>query len=219
MTQNGQFVYFCGFCIALIHSVSCSPNPNPMVMVLESPGSTDRGDWGRWANCPPNQYVNAVNLKIELDRGTSRSGLNGLKLFCSTPGRESGLSYVTSFIGSRGTFMGHQSCSGHGFITGFQLKSDLERGRGTNNIRFFCNTAGDELTYQPNFNQSWGNWTERQDCPEDYAICGIQTQVDFGSERGRTRTGRSINARRVGKSVAGGVKSQHNMRGHGHRIQ
>jgi hypothetical protein len=91
--------------------------------------------------------------------------------------------------------MSPSTCPNFGFVVGFQLKSDSirERGvqiqRGANNLRLFCQDPEIQLTYLPNVNGSWGEWTEAQNCPADHAACGIQTQINNARRMGRFSPG------------------------------
>jgi hypothetical protein len=177
--------------------------PSTSAKVLESPKTTDLGAWGGWDNCPEGEYVTGMELKMQPDSDVN--GMTGVKLFCARSGTPS-RTYISSDIGLGGEWMSPSTCPNFGFVVGFQLKSDSIRGRGVqrgaNNLRLFCQDPEIQLTYLPNVNGSWGEWTEAQNCPADHAACGIQTQINNGGRMGRFSSGNSaVNIGNVGNAT------------------
>lgn len=146
---------------------------------ISSPKLTDFGRWGHEEYCPPGTWVSAVNLKIEDDQGRGDdTALNGIQLTCSDmTGDDNGT--IKSTEGPWGFQRGVRSCR-YGFMAGFEMKSERYQGSGDDagaiDLRLLCGdgeeiVAGGILT-------SWGDWTGKQWCPKQSAVCGIVTQIE-----------------------------------------
>ena len=141
--------------------------------------------------CNPGKYVVGFQLKTEKEQGDGDdTALNGIKLQCAAVGLARDDSIVHSTVGEWGDWGQYFRCPIGSVLTGYQLRSESEQGQGddtaANNLLGFCSSSvtsvetdavvGDGL--------SWGDWTERRDCPSGYGICGIRTQVESNQGSG-----------------------------------
>ncbi len=74
-----------------------------------------------------------------------------------------------------------------------QVRSEQNQGEGDdsalNDLKMFC--SGDQTWHGGNEGY-WGDWTEEDSCPQDQAICGIQTKVQDSNQEGTDLTAMNV---------------------------
>jgi len=149
-------------------------------LIIESPITTDWGDWHPWENCSSGQYVHGMRLKTEEYQGILEddTALNGIRLYCDYPGSWGNQRYITSAESLWGYWGNDYFC--YGPVTGFQIRSEPYLGSGddtaTNNVRIFCNDNRDD--YIQGDGTDYGFWTNARHCNTRQAFCGISVQIE-----------------------------------------
>ncbi|PIC17986.1 hypothetical protein B9Z55_024035 [Caenorhabditis nigoni] len=155
---------------------------------IRSPRRTEYGDWQGWKNCPDGTYAYAVKHKVEGDqRGGDDTGLNAVALFCNplhwttyNTDRE-----ILSGEGGWGGWKGVKYCPEGLVMIGFALRSEADQ-RGKDDVAAdnFCGYCGtphgprDRSNWISGDTPGWGDWTQDQFCPQGFAVCGINTQIE-----------------------------------------
>lgn len=163
-------------------------NPYPVdpvnTVVLQSPIVTNWGRWGSWAHCSmTHSYVTGFQLRVESKgEGIDNTAVNGISLSCGIAENKE-VERVISAKGPWGTGRTRMFCA-TGPAIGFQLKVQKSQGRSiddaaTVNVKMICangqilegfDEQGDEYVDTV--------WSDPVQCPENMAICGMQTQVE-----------------------------------------
>lgn len=162
---GGIAIAFCGSAAALI---------------LESPITTNNGDWKPWIHCPAGQYAYGVKLLVQPYQGHDKddTGVNNVALICSYLGDYKNGREIFTTGGVLGQWGAERNC--HSRVTGMQFRSEPDQGdgddTGLNNIRIFCNDDRDDYI-QADGNES-GFWTNARHCGIRQAVCGISIQVE-----------------------------------------
>ncbi|ODM88802.1 Vitelline membrane outer layer protein 1 [Orchesella cincta] len=148
---------------------------------ITSPAVTNWGEWGIFERCPEGRYAQGFQLRTQQSQFKGDdSSLTTIKLFCGDPS-QSDTSAITSTEGQFGDWGKIFSCF-PGYLNGFQLRSEKNRGTGddtaANNIRFYCTSLPDRKAFIEGDGLFWGEWTQPQHCEKNQAICAIQSQVD-----------------------------------------
>lgn len=147
------------------------------------------GSWGPQEFCPTGTFAYAFQIKVESEDASDDTSMNGIELFCREPvdvGREGrpprkeAREYsITSNYQKWGEWRGKRECP-TGFLTGLKMKSEEDQGM------LVDDTAANDLEMQCDFStvtlngggNSWGYYSNWANCPEGYAICGIETKVE-----------------------------------------
>ncbi|PIC17983.1 hypothetical protein B9Z55_024033 [Caenorhabditis nigoni] len=153
--------------------------------IIQSPRATNWGDWKNWKNCPDGTYAYATKHKVEEPRGKGDdTGLNAVALFCNplnwatySTERE-----ILSGEGGWGDWKAVKYCPEGLVMIGFALRSEITR-RGqddvaADNFRGYCGTPDGPRDQSQSFSgdtPGWGHWTEDKFCPQEFAVCGINT--------------------------------------------
>merc|ERR1711962_89342 len=145
------------------------------------------GQWGPQAFCPEGYFAHAFKLKVESEDVSDDTALNAIELSCiqaSTLMRD--MEYhqdrdftITSLQGKWGFWRELRTCS-TGFLTGLRMKSEPEQGI------FVDDTAANDLEMACNWSSEihngggdhWGEWSGWSYCPQEWAICGLETRVE-----------------------------------------
>jgi len=133
-------------------------------------------DWGLWDTgvdrCPQGSFANGFQLKTEQFKGPADdTALNAIRLFCAGTSES-----VISKEGPWGKWGNVFTCENGGRIKGFQLRSEDGGKRddtAANNFRAVCTTGsldGDGLEF--------GSWRQIHTCADNFAVCGLKTQVE-----------------------------------------
>ncbi|MDK2413479.1 hypothetical protein QHH03_30790, partial [Aphanizomenon sp. 202] len=88
-------------CCALVTAEPDEAPKRPSTSALGLSNGLTWGDWGPKEFCPDGSFVHAFDTKYETFSDTDETGLNAVKLFCSTPAHHD-TGYVTSVIGQYG---------------------------------------------------------------------------------------------------------------------
>ncbi|ULT82000.1 hypothetical protein L3Y34_011751 [Caenorhabditis briggsae] len=161
---------------------------------LKSPRTTNWGDWKNWEDCPDGTYAYAAKHKVEDPQGKGDdTGLNAVALFCNplnwatySTERE-----ILSGEGDWGDWKAVQYCPEGLVMIGFALRSEITR-RGqddvaADNFRGYCGTPDGPRDHSHSFSgdtPGWGRWTEDKFCPLEFAVCGINSQIEGAQRRG-----------------------------------
>jgi hypothetical protein len=147
--------------------------PHDGSYLIYSENVTEWGIWGAEVDkCPEGSFANGFQLKTEPFMGArDDTALNAVRLFC-----EGTAESVTSREGVWGSWGKAFFCENEGRIKGFQLRSE-EGGKAddtaANNLRVVCPSGsidGDGLEF--------GSWRGIHTCVDNFAVCGIKTQVE-----------------------------------------
>ena len=151
---------------------------------IRSPSVTDWGDWYEWATCKPGEFVVGFRLKTEQNQGEGDdTALNGIELQCATIGSTRNDTVLVSKYLKFGEWGQYFRCPVGSVLTGFQLRSERDQGdkdsTAANNFKGYCSSiTSHELTHSMvGDGLAHGDWSERQNCPSGYGICGMRTQV------------------------------------------
>lgn len=153
--------------------------------ILESPRVTNWGDWGKFEKCTPGFLVTGFQLKVETKASNNdNTAVNGIRMSCGMPYRPEYLDMerLTSTYGRYGTAREWYYCNG--FAVGFQLKSQKPQGSNADdvaaaNLKIFCENGEELEGYDENGDfYKDTEYTDKVMCPNETAICGLQTQVE-----------------------------------------
>ncbi|XP_069938497.1 uncharacterized protein [Cherax quadricarinatus] len=149
-----------------------------VVTNISSPLFGKWGEWGEVQLCPPNSFADSLELKSEAPITGDNTAANGLLLPCRQQGGDLPAT-ITSTVADFGTWRDPVSCPVPEYIHKFQLRVETEDAfddTAVNDIRFTC-TNNPEVVMSGG-GESWGVWGDWASCPNDTAVCGIQTKVE-----------------------------------------
>lgn len=177
---------------------------------LRSPRYTNFGNWHPWSRCRDGEFAYGIQVKVEGDqRGGDDTGLNAVCLFCRPLGSGelnikiikfffndifsdeiSRENWINSGEGLWGVWGARKYCQNTNVLIGFELRSEPDQ-RGKDDVAAdnFAGYCGEPLgprtkdVWVAGDTPGWGEWTGAQLCPERYAVCGIQSQIE-GDQRG-----------------------------------
>ncbi|ROT74115.1 vitelline membrane outer layer 1-like protein [Penaeus vannamei] len=109
-------------CCALVTAEPDEEPKRPSTSALGLSNGLTWGDWGPKEFCPDGSFVHAFDTKYETFSDTDETGLNAVKLFCSTPAHHD-TGYVTSVIGQYGDWQGESILRGGGSPLGCFLNA------------------------------------------------------------------------------------------------
>lgn len=157
---------------------------------IESDNVTNWGTWGKMESCPDDTFAFGFQLLSENPTKDDNTALNGIRLHCRKQNGTSTFQRISSKQGVYGEWRTRYECK-QGALTGFQLrvesfkegskKADKKKKHdqtATNNIRFQCTKASGDSTWMEGDGNTWGSWGLEHNCPTNYAICGIKTQIE-----------------------------------------
>ena len=138
---------------------------------------------GGWSLCPKNSYAHSFAMKIEADDGINDdSGLNAVRIYCKTRGKDQQVGSVSSAQAQCGTWTKPAGCfDEEKMLVGYQLKSETDPGfLGDHKFAQIINVKceddqeiiGEKLGIIPDNGGRWSSWTS---CATGSGICGIQT--------------------------------------------
>lgn len=151
--------------------------------VMESPRVTNWGRWGRPERCTPGLLVTGFQLKVHTKRpNQDNTAMNGVRFSCGAPyyPEYQDMELITSAYERNGRARERKFCEG--YATGFQLKSQGDQERGDDaaavNMKLICDDGTEIEGYDEQEEYDNATYTEKQMCPDNTAICGLQTQVE-----------------------------------------
>ncbi|KAG7167755.1 Vitelline membrane outer layer protein 1-like 2, partial [Homarus americanus] len=139
------------------------------------------GKWGVWGEaqlCPPNSFADSITLKSEAPTTGDNTAANGLILPCRQQGGELRTS-ISSTVGDFGTWREPVTCPIPEYIHKFQLRVETENAfddTAVNDIKVTCTHYPEDVL--DGGGETWGVWGDWASCPDDSAVCGIQTKVE-----------------------------------------
>lgn len=142
------------------------------------------GPWGEWRSqemCPHGTFAFGFAHQVEGKQGSGDdTALNGIRLRCGSypdPGQTTA-GLATSGTGIWGDWSEFRSCEDD-FVTAVTMRIEDWQKEGDDtaavDIQFRCR-GGTVLSVPPDLD--WGKWKAWQECPDNTAICGIQTKVE-----------------------------------------
>ncbi|CCD68684.2 Vitelline membrane outer layer protein 1 [Caenorhabditis elegans] len=162
---------------------------------LRSPRVTTFGDWNSWARCRDGEFAYAIQVKVEGKQGSrgDDTGLNAVALYCRPLGSDaiSRNNKIMSGEAPWGGWGGIKYCPNNKVLIGFTLRSEQNQRDGddcaADNFAGYCGTPHGPRNRDSRIQgdgTGWGDWTDDQWCPEGYAVCGIQSQIEKEQGRG-----------------------------------
>ena len=153
----------------------------------------ETGNWGNWTAhgpvfCDPGTWAIGYRMRVESSQGGGNSdddtALNAVRLLCKQP-RAGGEEWIAAHEGLWGSWHGEARCPGSNTLRSARIRLESSQGGGddtaANNLQFACNgTLG---TLQASGGMSWGSWRSWHQCPDNTAICGIDSKFE-GSQGG-----------------------------------
>lgn len=167
-------------CCALVTAEPDEEPKRPSTSALGLSNGLTWGDWGPKEFCPDGSFVHAFDTKYETFSDTDETGLNAVKLFCSTPAHHD-TGYVTSVIGQYGDWQGMRICD-KGFATGMRGQVVPEQGIFTDdlavvNLELSCN-YGNETLVGVDHTSDLGVWSAQTACAAGSAVCGLEVRYE-----------------------------------------
>ncbi|XP_042867907.1 vitelline membrane outer layer protein 1-like [Penaeus japonicus] len=173
-------IAFVAFCCTLVTSAPDEEPKRPSTGALGLSNGLTWGDWGPKEFCPDGSFVHAFDTKYETFSSSDETGLNAVKLFCSTPGHHD-TGYITSVLGEYGEWQGMRVCE-EGFVTGMRGQVVPEQGVFTDdlavvNLELDCNYGNGTLVGVENPSEL-GVWSAKVNCEAGSAVCGLEVRYE-----------------------------------------
>ncbi|OXA40421.1 vitelline membrane outer layer protein 1 homolog [Folsomia candida] len=146
----------------------------PISVWLQSTRTTNWGDWAEEAICPNGTFVTGFRTKNQPDQGifVDDTAMNAVELACKGP--EGPATYIKSGEALHGNWGSFYECLAPARGTGYQMRSEgvtLDN-TAANNIALYCDGSRME-----GYGNTWGDWTERLNCPTGTLLCGYKAQI------------------------------------------
>ncbi|OCT90769.1 vitelline membrane outer layer protein 1-like [Xenopus laevis] len=147
---------------------------NPSIINIANGGPW--GEWGPLQECNQGHVAKKFSIKIR-ESEIDKTGLNGIRLYCSDYNNTREVSTIKSSESRNGDWSLPYSCES-GYFNSFSLRVESYQGKlyddkAATNIKFRCSGKGE--VEGPGFTWgSYGPWS--QTC--QYGICGIMTKIE-----------------------------------------